>query len=62
MRPYLGILRDSFHEAFASRVLWILLALTTLFLVAIAPIGISEQAGSFLGDNDIVEREALSRS
>jgi len=30
MRAYLAVLKDSFREAFASRVLWILLALTTL--------------------------------
>jgi hypothetical protein len=42
MRAYLAVLKDSFREAFASRVLWILLALTTLVLVAVAPIGLSK--------------------
>ena len=30
MRPYLAIIIDSFREAFASRMLWILFILTTL--------------------------------
>ena len=32
MKAYLAVLKDSFREALASRVLWILLALTTLVL------------------------------
>ncbi|MGY8767454.1 MAG: ABC transporter permease [Pirellulales bacterium] len=43
MRPYLAVLIDSFNEALASRVLWILIVLSTLFLLALAPLGISEQ-------------------
>ena len=37
MRPYLAIIKDSFRAAFASRVLYVLLALITVLLVAIAP-------------------------
>ncbi|MBI3839960.1 MAG: ABC transporter permease [Planctomycetia bacterium] len=59
MRPYLAVVRDSFHEAFVSRVLWILLALTTLFLVALLPLGIIEQAGSALRDEDFLNRDQL---
>ncbi len=43
MRPYLAIMIDSFREAFASRVLWILFILTTLLLAAIAPLSMVEQ-------------------
>lgn len=43
MRPYLAIIKDSFREAMASRVLWILLALITLALLAIAPLTYSQQ-------------------
>ena len=43
MRPYLAIMIDSFREAFASRVLWILFILTTLWLAAIAPLSMVEQ-------------------
>ncbi len=39
MRPYLAIIKDSFREAIASRVLWVLLGLILLLLLAIAPLG-----------------------
>ncbi len=40
MRPYLAVVVDSFREAFASRVLPVLLVLFTLALLAIAPLGL----------------------
>src|SRR5262245_41096389 len=40
MRPYLAIIKDSFREAIASRVLWILLSLIGLQLLLMAPAGI----------------------
>lgn len=40
MRPYLAIIKDSFREALASRVLWVLLSLITLHLLALAPLAI----------------------
>ncbi len=33
MRPYLAIVKDSFREAFHSRVLWVVLLIITLFLL-----------------------------
>ena len=59
MRPYLAIIRDSFHEALASRVLWILLAITTVVLLGLVPLGFIEQAGSYLSDDDFLNREKL---
>ena len=53
MRAYLAVLKDSFREALASRVLWILLALTTLVLAAAAPIGLSEKPATQLRQNSI---------
>ncbi len=53
MRPYLGILKDSFREALASRVLWILLVLATLFLCLIAPFGLSEQKAKQFARNSV---------
>lgn len=38
MRPYFAIIKDSFREAFHSRVLWIVLVLISLFLLAVAPL------------------------
>ena len=37
MRPYLAIIKDSFREALASRVLWVLLLLITVLLVGLIP-------------------------
>jgi ABC-type transport system involved in multi-copper enzyme maturation permease subunit len=59
MRPYLTVIRDSFHEALASRVLWILLAATTVFLLLLLPVGIIQQAGSYLNDEDFIDRGKL---
>ncbi|WP_164102691.1 ABC transporter permease [Candidatus Laterigemmans baculatus] len=42
MRPYLAIITDSFHAAFASRLLWIVLGSILLLLAALAPIGYHE--------------------
>jgi WD40 repeat protein len=43
MKPYFAILIDSFNEAVASRMLWILFAAWTLILVGIAPFGYVEE-------------------
>jgi hypothetical protein len=59
MRAYLAVLKDSFREALASRVLWILLALTTLVLGAAAPIGLSEKPATQLSQNSILNLPAL---
>jgi ABC-type transport system involved in multi-copper enzyme maturation permease subunit len=59
MRPYLAIIRDAFHEALVSRVLWILLVVMTLFLGALAPLGFIEQAGSRLTDEDFLNQDKL---
>src|SRR5687767_1439647 len=59
MRPYLAVLKDSFREALASRVLWILLALTTLVLAAAAPIGLSEKPATQLRQNSILNLPGL---
>ena len=42
MRAYLAVIKDSFREALASRVLWILLVLITLLLLSLAPLGVKD--------------------
>lgn len=42
MRPYFAIIRDSFHAAFASRILWIVLIAIVVFLLALSPVGYQE--------------------
>ena len=39
MRPYFAVIRDSFREAFATRVLWIMLILIGVLLGLVAPLG-----------------------
>lgn len=53
MKPYLAILKDSFREAFASRVLWILLGVATLLLAIAAGFGLEEHAGASFAKEDI---------
>ncbi len=42
MRPYFAIIKDSFRAAMASRVLYVLLALITVLLIALAPLHMRE--------------------
>jgi ABC-2 family transporter protein len=53
MRPYFAVLKDSFREALASRVLWILLIVTTLILLAASPAGFKEVKTTRLKRNTI---------
>lgn len=55
MRAYIAVIRDSFHEAFVSRVLWILLVLITVFLLTLLPISIDEQRISRIGMGDFLD-------
>jgi hypothetical protein len=59
MKAYLTIIRDCFHEAFASRVLWIVLGLITLLLIALAPFSITEQPAIQVRVSDVFDAEAL---
>ncbi|MCA9124339.1 MAG: ABC transporter permease subunit [Planctomycetaceae bacterium] len=53
MNKYLAIIKDSFREALASRVLWLLLVLITLLLLVIAPLGYHQVVTWQLSDNDV---------
>jgi ABC-type transport system involved in multi-copper enzyme maturation permease subunit len=55
MRPYLAIIKDSFREAMASRVLWVLLVLSTLLLAALVPIGFEEELASNLREHELLD-------
>jgi hypothetical protein len=48
MRPYLTILRDCFHEAMSNRVLWVLLVVSTVCLLMLAPVKVTERRGAKL--------------
>lgn len=53
MMKYFAVILDSFREALASRVLWLVLAVVSLFLLAIAPLGYREEVTWKLGDHDV---------
>ncbi len=53
MRPYFSVIVDSFREALASKVLWILLLLSTLFLGGLAPISFQGEQASQLRTTDV---------
>ena len=59
LRPYLVIIKDSFREAIASRVLWILLLLVTCFLAALVPIGYREWVVTSLRSGDVEDWPVL---
>ncbi|MCL6501240.1 MAG: ABC transporter permease subunit [Pirellulales bacterium] len=61
MRPYVAILKDSFREAMASRVLWVMLVIITLLLVLLAPLGLDEQPGTVLQAPDLRDSASLVR-
>ncbi len=42
MLPYIAVIRDSFHAALASRILWVAFAAIWLLLAALSPIGYRE--------------------
>ncbi|WP_254510653.1 ABC transporter permease [Anatilimnocola floriformis] len=53
MRPYLAIIKDSFREAFHSYVLWIVIALITIFLLALALLSYRQTLTVGLRGNEI---------
>jgi ABC-type transport system involved in multi-copper enzyme maturation permease subunit len=53
VRPYLTIVKDAFREAMASKVLWVLLGFSTIFLLAVAPIGIEDRAATTIEGMDV---------
>lgn len=59
MRPYIAILKDSFREAMASRVLWVMLGIITLVLVLLAPLGLDEQPGTVIQAADLRDTASL---
>jgi ABC-type transport system involved in multi-copper enzyme maturation permease subunit len=60
MKPYLAIIRDSFHAALSSRVLWIAFVAIWLVLAALAPFGYQEDLTTdFRGARDLANRSRL---
>ena len=62
MKPYLVIIADSFREALASRVLWILLILITLVLVALIPLGFRAEQTTEFRQGDFLDARGLVKA
>ena len=59
MKPYIGILIDSFWEATNSKVLWALLICWSLLLIALAPFGYIAEESFEVSGADISDRSRL---
>ncbi len=59
MRPYWAIIKDSFREAMQSRVLLLLLAITTVLLAGLAPIGVEEELSGYFLAADLLDPKGL---
>ena len=59
MRPYLAIIKDSFREARASRVLWVLLLLVTFMLIGLAPFGYRKVVTGSIEPRDCLDWVAM---
>ncbi len=62
MRACLAILRDSFREAAASRVLWMALGGILLVLLALAPMGLTSVASTRLRPYELADTEVFLKS
>ena len=61
MRPYLAILKDSFREALASRVLLIALAAIVVVLLLLSPFGLNYEKATELRRSEVRNPERLLR-
>ena len=55
IRPYVAIIVDSFREALASRVLWVLLGVIGLVLVVLAPCGYRDVVTIGVVESDVAD-------
>jgi hypothetical protein len=62
MRPYLAVIKDSFREALASRVLWILLLLLTVVLIALAGLSLVVTHTGELTRRDFLDPAGLAKA
>jgi hypothetical protein len=59
MRPYFAVVKDSFREALRSPVLWISLALVTIVLLLLAPLGSRTETTTQVSLTEVLNWEAL---
>jgi ABC-type transport system involved in multi-copper enzyme maturation permease subunit len=61
MLAYFAIIKDSFREALASRVLWIVVLLITVVLLALAPLSYRQQLTTDLREDDTKQWPDIAR-
>lgn len=59
MKPYVGILIDSFWEAVSNKILWALLVTSTFLLAALAPFGLVIERNFQFGTYDVFDHQRL---
>ena len=62
MIPYFAIIKDSFREAIASRVLWLIFIALTIILAAIAPLTLVERAAYQLSPSEFNNPQEFVRA
>ena len=60
MRAYLAVIKDSFREAFASKILWVLIILITLFLGLLAGFSVADALRTGINSQDVIDMESLA--
>jgi hypothetical protein len=61
MRPYWAVIRDSFRETLRSPVLWVVLALVTLGLAAVAPLSFRQVMTTRISEQEVSDWDALAQ-
>ncbi|MEZ6090384.1 MAG: ABC transporter permease [Pirellulaceae bacterium] len=59
MRPYLAVITDSFREALASRVLWLVVLGIGLFLAVLSPLGVRNEVTTQIKRFDVTSGQRL---
>ena len=59
MRPYVAVIVDSFREALASRVLWLVVLGIGLFLAALTPLGVRDEVTTQIKRFDVTSGQRL---
>jgi len=60
MRAYMAVIKDSFREAFASKILWVLIILITLFLLLLAGFSVNPAMRTSFERRDVIDMEVLA--
>ena len=55
MRAYLAVIKDSFREAFSSKILWVLIVMIALFLVLLSGLSVAPAERTGLDFPDVFD-------